>query len=104
MGLFNFTKYSKIEKSILNSTIQALTACGLPPSEAQRSAEALLNEAVKEAKNEKTYYLPENLGDIILDDIEHDERLESFIILIRKNLPKKKAGGLKMKILDGGGI
>jgi hypothetical protein len=99
MGLFNFSKYNNIEKALLEQYAEMMTMIvGVSSSEARKMVEDLLDQAIEESKKEGSYYLPQNMGDIILGDAEvNDPAIKKVADAIRKNLPKKRKEGVKDK-------
>ncbi len=96
MGLFNFSKYNDVEKSLLDQYSQMMSMMGMSSSEAKKMAGDMLDQAIEESKKEGTYYLPQNLGDIILGDAGSDNpTIKKIAESIRQKLPKKKAEGVK---------
>ncbi|MCZ7398257.1 MAG: hypothetical protein O8C62_01020 [Candidatus Methanoperedens sp.] len=121
MGLFNFLKYNNIEKALLNDYSQRLSKMGISSTEAKRvclvmgmphlpndsmagisSADAkkmtedMLDQAIEESKKGGTYYLPQNLGDIILGDAGSDNPpVKKIAESIRQKLPKIKKEGVR---------
>lgn len=121
MGLFNFLKYNNIEKALLNDYSQRLSKMGIssteakrlclvmgmphPPNdsmtgissaEAKKMAEDTLDRAIKESKKRGTYYLPQNLGDIILGDAGSDNStIKKIVGVIRQKLPEIKKEGVR---------
>lgn len=94
MGLFNFSKYNNAEKAFLDQYSQMMSMTGISLAEAKKIAGNMLDQAIEESKKEGTYYLPKNLGDIILGDVESDNPIiKKFAEIIRQKLPKKKAEG-----------
>ncbi|VVB94707.1 Uncharacterised protein [uncultured archaeon] len=120
MGLFNFLKYNNIEKALLNDYSQRLSKMGLSSTETKRiclvigmphlpndsmegisSAEAkkmtedMLDKAIEESKKGGTYYIPQNLGDIILGDAGSDNQtIKKIAESIRQKLPEIKKEGV----------
>ena len=92
MGLFN--NYNEIEKQLLEHYTQFFTTMSLP--DAKKTAKDMLNKAIEESKEARTYYLPHNFGDIMLG-IEKAENLniEKVAEIFRKVLPVKRAEGVK---------
>lgn len=92
MGLFN--NYNEIEKQLLGHYVQFFTAMGLP--DAKKMAKDMLNKAIEKSKGERTYYLPYNFGDIMLE-IEKAEHLniEKVAEIFRRILPQKRAEGVR---------
>ena len=120
MGLFNFLKYNNIEKALLNDYSQRLSKMGISSTETKRiclvigmphlpndsmegisSAEAkkmtedMLDKAIEESKKGGTYYIPQNLGDIILGDAGSDNQtIKKIAESIRQKLPEIKKEGV----------
>ena len=96
MGLFNFSKYNDVEKALLDQHSQMKSMMGMSSSEAKKMAGDMLDQAIEESKKEGTYYLSQNLGDIILGDARSDNpTINKIAESIRQKLPKKKAEGVK---------
>lgn len=96
MGLFNFSKYNDIEKALLDQYSQMMSMMGISSAEAKKMAGDMLDQAIEESKKEGTYYLPQNLGDIIFGDAGSDNpTIKKVAESIRQKLPKKKAEGVK---------
>ena len=96
MGLFNFSKYNDIEKALLDLYTQTLSMMNMPSAEAKKMSGDILDQAIEESKKEGTYYLPQNLGDIILGNAEsNNPAINRFAECIRQKLPKKKMEGVK---------
>jgi len=96
MGLFNFLKYNKIERAIINFQSQTISRRGIPSAEAKRITENMFDQIIEESKKEGTYYLPQNLGDIILGDAGSDDpKVKKIAESIRQKLPQKKKEGVK---------
>jgi hypothetical protein len=96
MGLFNFSKYNDVEKALLNQYSQTWNMTGMSSAEAKKMAGDMLDQAIEESKKEGTYYLPQNLGDIILGDAETDNpKIKNIAESIRHKLSKKKEEGVK---------
>jgi len=67
---------------------------GVPPNEAKSRCKNMLDKCIREAKREGSYYLPQNLGDIILGEAESD--IPTVNKLVEKiNLSQKRAEGVK---------
>jgi hypothetical protein len=96
MGLFNFLKYNNIEKALLNNCSQMMSMTGISSAEAKKMAEDTLDRAIEESKKGGTYYLPQNLGDIILGDAGSDNpTIKKIVGSIRQKLPKIKKEGVR---------
>lgn len=96
MGLFNSSKYNDMEKALLAQYTQMMSMMGISSAEAPKMAGEMLDQAIEESKEEGTYYLPRNLGDIILGDAASDNQtIKSIAEGIRQTLPEKKAEGVK---------
>lgn len=96
MGLFNFSKYNDIEKALLDQYSQMMSMMGMSSAEAKKMAGDMLDQAIEESKKEGTYYLPQNLGDIIFGDAGNDNpTIKKIAESIRQKLSKKKAEGVK---------
>ncbi len=91
----NVSKYNDVEKALLDQYSQMMSMTGMSSSEANKNVEDMLDQAIKESKEEGTYYLPQNLGDIILGDAESDNStINKIAESIMQKLPKKKAEGV----------
>lgn len=96
MGLFNFSKYNDVEKALLDQYSQMMSMMGMSSVEAKKMAGDMLDQAIEESKKEGTYYLPQNLGDMIFGDAGSDNpTIKKIAESIRQKLPKKKAEGVK---------
>jgi len=96
MGLFNFSKYNDVEKALLDQYSQMMSMMGMSSAEAKKMAGDMLDQAIEESKKEGTYYLPQNLGDMIFGDAGSDNpTIKKIAESIRQKLPKKKAEGVK---------
>ena len=88
--------YNDIEKALLESKTQMFIAMGLTTSEARQEAEESLEMAIDQSRKEGTYYLPTNFGDVILGNaISDDLGVMEIAAIIIKNLPKKRAEGVR---------
>lgn len=73
-----------------------MSMMGMSSAEAKKMAGDMLDQAIEESKKEGTYYLPQNLGDIIFGDAGSDNQtIKNVAESIRQKLPKKKAEGVK---------
>jgi hypothetical protein len=97
MGLFNFLKYNKKEKALLNDCSQIMSMMfGISSADAKKIAEDTLDRAIEASKKEGTYYLPENFGDIILGDAGSDNpTIKKIAESIRHKLPMIKKEGVR---------
>lgn len=86
MGIFNFSKYSEIERELLEAYSKIFSDMGLPNSE--KMAKDILNQSIDESKKENCYNLPINLGDVLLQK-EKDSGKEN------ENFKKKRKEGVK---------
>jgi len=86
MGLFNFSKYSEIERGLLETYSKIFSDMGLPNEE--KMAKDILNQSINESKKENCYNLPINLGDVLLQK-EKDSGKEN------ENFEKKRKEGVK---------
>lgn len=92
MGLFN--NYNELEKQLLEHYIQLFSAMGLP--DAKKTAKDMLDKAISESKERKSYYLPSNFGDIILENEKAENpTVEKLAEFFRKTLPAKRAEGAR---------
>lgn len=97
MGFFSFSKYNNKEKMLLEQYTQVNSVMmNISPSKARKNTEETLDQAIAQSKKEGTYYLPQNLGDIILGDAGVDDlTVKKIVEDIRKKLPRKKKEGIK---------
>lgn len=98
MGLFNLgKKYSDIENELLKQYAVVFEQMALPNPKKQ--VKSMLDTCIEESKKENTYYLPQNMGDLILDKnlIKSDSSLNKLVEIFRKELPKKRADGVRDK-------
>ena len=98
MSILNFLRpsYSPKEKQLLKLSIQMYIAMGFSPKKAESECRGLLDQCIEESKKEGLYCLPKNIGDIILGDAENDDQtIDTLVEKIRKDLPKKKAEGVR---------
>src|SRR3989344_5337222 len=98
MGFFNFSKYTDIEKAMLDIYSQILSVRGIPSSEAKKLTEDMLDQAIEQSKKEGTYDFPQNLGDIILGEADTDDlTIKKVAESIHQKLPRKKEEGVRDK-------
>lgn len=91
MGLFN--NYNQIEKQLLESYTQIFVKIGFP--NARKMIKDILDKAIEESKSARTYYLPNNFGDIILGITKAEQpNIEKVAEIFRKVLPTKRAEGV----------
>lgn len=96
MGLFNFSKYSNLEKSIFDLYTQMINNTGISFTEARKITKDMLDRAIKESKEEGTYCFPQNLGDLILDDAENNNpTIKKIVESIKKKIPRKREDGVE---------
>ncbi len=96
MGLFGSSKYNEKEKALIEEYARLMSMTVMQPSEAKKMAEEVMDRVIKESKESGTYYLPENLGDIILGTAEAtDTHIKQLVEIIKKGNPKKKAEGVR---------
>jgi len=99
MGLLNNYDYNEIEKKTYEIYVQLFTLfIGniLDPQEIQKLTKRLLDQAIEESKKEGSYNLPSNFGSILLEEDKADNPyIEKIAETIRKNLPKKRAEGVR---------
>lgn len=97
MGIFNFLKYSSKEKALIDEYAQMMRmTMGLSVSEAKKSAKEMLDTAIKMAKKEGSYYLPQNMGDIILGDADADNPIiKKVAVVLQEELPRKREEGVR---------
>lgn len=98
MGIRDFfSSYTQIERALLElyaSTISVARA--ISESEARKTAEDMLKQAIEESKEEGTYHLPHTFGDIILGSARTDHHaIRNLAEEMRNNIPKKKAEGVR---------
>lgn len=96
MGLFDlFSGFNDMEKQLLEQNIQLMVMNGAPLSDAKRISKDMLKSAIAESKKDNTYYLPQNLGDIILGYVKNDDPIVSILVeRMNRTLPKKRAEGV----------
>ena len=59
--------------------------------EVKKTVEDMLDRAIEESKKSGNYFLPENLGNIIVGQIETDDlRIQKFAQAIREGMPKNE--------------
>jgi hypothetical protein len=96
MGFFNFSKYSKKEKAVLDEYAQMNMMMGLSISEAKKIAKEMLDMAIEMSKKEGSYYLPQNMGDIILGDADTDNPIIKKVAgILQEELPRKREEGVR---------
>ncbi len=97
MGFWKSLNYSNNEKNMLNQYSQLLmTITGLSYSEARKKAKDILDEAITQSKNDGTYNLPVNLGDIVLEiSTTSDPNVQLLVKNIRNGLPNKRMDGVR---------
>ena len=96
MGFFNFSKYTDIEKAMLDMYSQMLSMRGISSSEAKKLTEDMLDQAIEKSKKDGTYNLPQNLGDIIFGDAETDNpTIKKIAESIHQKLPQKREEGVR---------
>ena len=97
MGLFNFLKYNSTEKALLNKYSQIVSMTGLPSAEAKKVVgHLMLDKAIHDSKNDGTYYLPQNLGDIVLGDTRSDNpAFQKLAETIKQKLPRIRNEGVR---------
>jgi len=92
MGLFN--NYNELEKQLLEHYIQFFSVMGLP--DAKKTAKDMLDKAISESKERKSYYLPSNFGDIILENEKAENPIiEKLAEFFRKTLSTKRVEGVR---------
>lgn len=92
-----FQRYNKEEKAILEllSLFYNVT-CGMSLSEARKLAKQAVDTAISESKKEGDYYLPHNLGDILLGDAgAHNAAVKKIAEILREKLPSKREEGVR---------
>jgi len=97
MKPFKLSKYNNIEKALFEKYSQIMTmTMDIPLSKAKEMTKDMINQAIEESKKEGTYYLPQNLGDIILENTKSDNpTINKIAKNIRQKLPQKKAEGVR---------
>ena len=96
MGLFNFSKYTDAENILLEQYSQMISMTGVSRAEAKKIAGDMLDQVIEESKKEGTYWLPQNLGDIILGDAGSDNSTAKKIAEnIRQKLRRRKEEGVR---------
>ena len=86
MGFFNFSKYNDVEKALFDIYVQSI-----PSSDARKMMEDMLNQAIEESKKSGNYFLPKNLGSIIVGEVDtEDLRIQKFVHVIRERMPKNE--------------
>lgn len=95
--------YTPLEQKLLEFHTRAFMAMKIPSTQAGDMATSLLDRCIKESKNEGTYYLPENLGDIILGNAKSDDTaINKIAEKLRQNLHNKRAEGVQNKDIQWG--
>jgi len=95
MNLTNCSKYNQIEKTLLISFSAKLSKLRkISLVESEKIITPMLDYAIKESKKDKTYYLTEKLGDILIG------RTKSKNIFVEKII-KQINSGLKLKRSEG---
>ena len=95
MNLTNCSKYNQIEKTLLISFSAKLSKLRkISLVESEKIITPMLDYAIKESKKDKTYYLTEKLGDILIG------RTKSENIFVGKII-KQINSGLKLKRSEG---
>ena len=91
MGLFNFSKYNEIEKALFDLHVHNLSMNGISSSEARKMTENMLDQAIEKSKKSGNYFLPKNLGSIIVGEADtEDLRIQKFAHVIRERMPKNE--------------
>jgi len=92
MGLFN--SYSAIEEELLEHYSKMFATMGMP--DGRKSAKEILDRSIEKSKQERTYNLPLNLGNILLDEEEaEDPVVEKLVEVIKRTLQKKRDEGVR---------
>jgi len=98
MGLFNFSKYTDSEKKLFELYFKTMSNLGLSSTEIKKMVETMLDQAIAESQKEGTYYLPNNFGDIILENAESDNlTINKIAENLKQKISKKKVEGVKDK-------
>lgn len=80
MGLIN-SKYNEVEKAVLDLSTKTLQIMNIP--EPSKTAEMLLNKAIKESQKNDLLYTA-GTGDILLDKEKNDENTHLFLEKARR--------------------
>jgi len=96
MGFFDFLKYNKAEKELIEIYSQLYLSQGMSSEEAKQTADNLINSAIENSKKAETYNnLPQKIGDIILEKAESDEDfVNKYVESIRQEIPAKRKEGV----------
>lgn len=103
MNFFNFSKYNELEKVLFDKLRDAfINVNKLSHKEAKKAAEQILDSAIEKSKEEGTYNLPINFGNIILEIEEtNDDKVNDYARIIRDDLKiLKKEGVVDQDIKD----
>jgi len=96
MGFFNFSKYNDAEKALLNEYSQIVSMAGLPYTEAKILVTGMLDGYISESKKCGTYYIPKNMGDIILGDTRSDNpAFQKLAETIKQKIPRIRTEGVR---------
>lgn len=97
MGLFDlFSGFNDMERQLLKTYFQLMAISGFPIS--KRETKDMMKAAIAKSKKDGTYYLPPNMGDIILGYAKNDALIVSMLIeRINRNLPNIRAEGVTDK-------
>ncbi len=91
MGLFNFNSYNQIEQGLLDIYSLMLTASGIDKEEAKKMIEDMLNTAIEQSKKGGNYFLPQNLGSIIVGEAETDDQgIQKYTQALRERMPQNE--------------
>ena len=97
MEIFNFLKYTATERLILNQYTDLFSmTLGYDKSAAKKMATEMIDTAIKEAKDENTYFLPSGiLGDMILGGYKDNSIVGVLVKYVCKTLPIKRKDGVR---------
>ena len=96
MGFLNFLKYNQVESELLDLYTQMCSNFdGMTSSDAKEMASNMLDKAIKASKDEGTYELPNNFGDILLGySTSGDDNINEFVIKIQNTFQAIKKDGV----------
>ncbi len=91
MGPLDYSKYNNVEKALLDLYIQMNSKNSIPSSQLEKMTEEMLDEAIEESRKSGNYFLPKNIGSIIVGNVEtNDLRIQKFAQAIREGMPKNE--------------
>ena len=95
MSIFDvFKGYTDKEKQLLAAHTEQYQSTGMSQGQAKSMATQMLDQAISEAKQEMSYDLPENFGDILLGETEPDNPLiAKFAEIVQRRLPLSRKDG-----------